>query len=66
MCQSVTCRVCGKTTWAGCGQHIAQVKRGVPASRWCGGTHTPDEIAAAKAARGSVWSRLLGRSRADA
>lgn len=39
MCRPVNCKVCGKTTWAGCGQHIADVKRGVPAARWCDGQH---------------------------
>ena len=27
MCRAVTCKQCGKTTWAGCGQHIDAVKR---------------------------------------
>ena len=35
MCRPVTCKTCGKTTWAGCGQHVAQVKAGVPAGQWC-------------------------------
>ncbi|MCA0297016.1 MAG: hypothetical protein LCH96_17225 [Actinobacteria bacterium] len=48
MCRPVTCNVCGKTTWAGCGQHVAQVKATVPSSQWCGGKHTEAEIAAAK------------------
>ncbi|MDO5701105.1 MAG: hypothetical protein Q4P36_06510 [Bowdeniella nasicola] len=47
MCRAVTCKVCGKTTWAGCGQHIAQVKAGVPAGQWCNGKHTDAEKAAA-------------------
>ena len=37
MCRSVTCRTCGKTTWAGCGQHVESVRRTVPASQWCSG-----------------------------
>jgi hypothetical protein len=37
MCQAVTCRKCGKTTWAGCGQHVDQVMRKVPASQRCPG-----------------------------
>ena len=41
MCRPVTCTVCGKTTWAGCGQHIDQVKASVPAGQWCDGQHTP-------------------------
>jgi hypothetical protein len=37
MCSPVTCRICGKTTWAGCGQHIEQALAGVPAERRCAG-----------------------------
>lgn len=37
MCRAVKCGVCGKTTWAGCGSHVAAVKAGVPAGQWCGG-----------------------------
>lgn len=37
MCRAVKCKTCGKTTWAGCGQHVAQVKLGVPAQDWCAG-----------------------------
>ncbi|MFN3339262.1 MAG: hypothetical protein ACK40Z_06140 [Dietzia sp.] len=39
MCYPVTCTVCGKTTWDGCGQHIDDVKDAVPAEKWCGGEH---------------------------
>lgn len=61
MCRAVTCKVCGKTTWAGCGQHIAQVKATVPAAQWCGGKHTEAEIQAARAAKPSnPFSRLFG------
>lgn len=35
MCRPVTCNKCGKTTWAGCGQHVDQVKASVPANQWC-------------------------------
>ncbi|MCW3159494.1 hypothetical protein [Micropruina sonneratiae] len=51
MCYAVTCKQCGKTTWAGCGQHVDSVKRSVPAAQWCG--H--------EASRGSLLGRLLGR-----
>ena len=37
MCRPVPCSICGKTTWAGCGDHIDQVKAVVPADQWCGG-----------------------------
>ncbi|WP_369637157.1 hypothetical protein [Nocardia sp. JMUB6875] len=39
MCQPVPCETCGKTTWAGCGEHIAEVKAVVPADQWCDGEH---------------------------
>ncbi|MGV8856983.1 hypothetical protein [Rhodoglobus sp.] len=61
MCRAVTCRVCGKTTWAGCGEHIQTVKRSVPASNWCNGKHSVSEIDAAKANKGSFFARLFGR-----
>lgn len=35
MCSKATCRKCGKTTWSGCGQHVKQVMRGVPADKQC-------------------------------
>lgn len=37
MCRAVKCRTCSKTTWSGCGSHVAQVKAKVPADQWCGG-----------------------------
>src|SRR5690349_11258470 len=37
MCRPTTCKTCGKTTWAGCGQHVAQVRASVPATDWCPG-----------------------------
>ena len=40
MCYPVTCPVCGKITWDGCGQHVAEVKASVPAEQWCGGQHS--------------------------
>lgn len=35
MCRPVPCKKCGKTTWAGCGQHIESVKANVPEGQWC-------------------------------
>lgn len=35
MCSPVTCHKCGKTTWAGCGQHVDQVMRNVPQNQRC-------------------------------
>jgi hypothetical protein len=60
MCHAITCRVCGKTTWEGCGQHIEQVRRSVPAGQWCNGRHSAAEIAAATPPRRGLMARLLG------
>ncbi|HET7326852.1 MAG TPA: hypothetical protein VFJ14_06135 [Nocardioidaceae bacterium] len=54
MCRAVTCRTCGKTTWAGCGQHVQQVMRPVPAADRCPGH--PREP------RRGLLGRLLHRS----
>lgn len=61
MCQAVKCRMCGKTTWTGCGQHVASVRKSVRASDWCNGTHTPSELQAAQSQKGGLLSRLFGR-----
>jgi hypothetical protein len=53
MCRPVRCRTCGLTTWAGCGQHVAQVRAMVPAEAWCEGH--PDQP------RRGLLARLLGR-----
>ncbi|WP_025135016.1 hypothetical protein [Leucobacter sp. PH1c] len=62
MCRPTTCSTCQRTTWAGCGQHVDMVRASVPRSEWCNGSHTPEEIAQAKAARPAGFlGRLLGR-----
>ncbi|WP_396655004.1 hypothetical protein [Microbacterium sp.] len=62
MCQPIRCRVCRKTTWTGCGQHVTAVRLTVPAAQWCDGSHPTSEIEAARQARGGFFSRLFGRS----
>ena len=44
MCRQVTCRKCGNATWAGCGQHVDQVMRGVPKSKRCACPPTPSLV----------------------
>jgi hypothetical protein len=56
MCRPVTCTTCGKTTWAGCGQHVDQVLATVPRADRCTGHATQPAPA------GSVFGRLFGRS----
>ncbi|SMX94643.1 hypothetical protein BSP239C_02561 [Brevibacterium sp. 239c] len=54
MCRAVTCKTCGKTTWAGCGQHVDSVKREVPAHQWCGGHDDEPKQ------KGNLIQRLFG------
>lgn len=35
MCTRVTCRTCGKPTYAGCGRHVEDVLGDVPVSERC-------------------------------
>lgn len=62
MCRAVTCRTCGKTTWAGCGQHVDSVMRGVARADRC----TCDRSAKAKPAensKGGLFAGLFQRGR---
>ncbi len=63
MCRAVRCKTCGKTTWSGCGKHIANVKAGVPAGGWCPGRHSKAEkVAATRSSRDkSFFGKLFGR-----
>lgn len=56
MCRPTTCKTCGKTTWAGCGEHVAQVRASVPAADWC-----PGHEGEPKASSGGLLGRLFGR-----
>jgi len=56
MCREAKCTSCGKTTWAGCGQHVDQVKARVPAANWCPG-HPKQESAGQR----SWFHKLIGR-----
>jgi hypothetical protein len=35
MCSPALCHHCGKVTYSGCGMHVDQVLRSVPAERRC-------------------------------
>lgn len=61
MCRAVTCKTCGKTTWAGCGEHIDSVKEKVPADQWCDGQHDTTGTTGAATSGGNFISRLFGR-----
>jgi len=54
MCHPARCRACGKTTWAGCGQHVDAVRARTPEDQWCAGHDDANEP------RGTL-RRLFGR-----
>lgn len=35
MCYAVACSKCGKTTWSGCGRHVASVYRQIGQGQHC-------------------------------
>jgi hypothetical protein len=55
MCRAVTCKKCGKITWAGCGMHVDQVLAAVPVPNRCSGHPREAE------GRGNWLMRLIGR-----
>ncbi|WP_181445428.1 hypothetical protein [Flexivirga caeni] len=57
MCRPVTCKTCGKTTWAGCGRHVDQVMDRVPRADRC-----PGHADQPPGPQASFLRRLLGRS----
>lgn len=63
MCRAVTCRKCGKTTWAGCGNHVDQVMSGVPKSDRCscGAGKTGGAAKASEKPEAGWLGKLFGR-----
>lgn len=53
MCYPTRCKQCGKTTWSGCGKHVADVRQSVAADQWCPGHDSPGND--------SWLRRILGR-----
>lgn len=62
VCRAVQCRVCAKTTWSGCGNHVEMVRRSVPAAQWCGGKHSSEELAAAAPRRSWMFWKKSTRA----
>lgn len=56
MCRAATCKTCGKTTWAGCGQHVDQVMRNVPNGQRC-----PGHASTPSTGGGGFLGRIFGR-----
>jgi hypothetical protein len=54
MCSKVTCRICKKPTWSGCGEHVEEALSGIPNSERCAGHQNSQ-------AKPGLIARLLGR-----
>ena len=57
MCYPVACRRCGKTTWGGCGRHVDDVMKSVPASESCSCAAVPSETVPRAGFFGSLFRR---------
>jgi hypothetical protein len=68
MCRPVPCTICGKTTWAGCGDHVDEVRAQVSAADWCpghlgtaGGTDAVSDTGGSASGHPGRRLRLFGR-----
>lgn len=61
MCRKVTCKICQRPTWAGCGAHVEQVLGNVPKAERCQGHRAGEKPAPREGGRRSVLDRLLNR-----
>lgn len=59
MCSRVTCAVCGKASWEGCGQHVEEALQGVPNEQRCAGHTAGDGGAGLPASRRTDGAGLL-------
>ncbi|KAK3149741.1 hypothetical protein QOZ80_3AG0222000 [Eleusine coracana subsp. coracana] len=49
MCFQVKCETCGKSTWAGCGRHVASVHAQIPEGQHCACRNWPGVVVPAPA-----------------
>lgn len=61
MCRRVTCKQCGKPSWAGCGAHVEMVLGDVPRAERCRCGEVGAPKATAKAAPVAEPAGTLGR-----
>lgn len=58
MCQRITCRKCGKPSFAGCGRHVESVLGDVPLADRCPGHTSQDSTSASPDASPSLLKGL--------
>jgi len=65
MCRPVLCQTCGLITWAGCGDHVDEVRSVVPDGQWCpghdGDNHVHHGADHDQQHEGGFFSRVLRR-----
>ncbi|MEO8264927.1 MAG: hypothetical protein ABI706_05370 [Ilumatobacteraceae bacterium] len=61
MCRRVTCKVCKRPTWAGCGAHVERVLGDVPTNDRCACRSEAHASRTPPQPRRSWLSRLTGR-----
>uniref|UniRef100_A0A0E0KHB9 Uncharacterized protein n=1 Tax=Oryza punctata TaxID=4537 RepID=A0A0E0KHB9_ORYPU len=71
MCRQVKCETCGKSTWAGCGRHVASVHSQIADGQHCScrawpGVATAGEKDLAAAAAAAVETTAGGKTSAAA
>ena len=59
MCQRVTCSSCGKPSFVGCGMHVEQVLRDVPAADRCR-CREEGAVGKTQGTEPGLWKRLFG------
>jgi hypothetical protein len=64
MCQRITCRECGKQTFAGCGRHVESVLGDVPLAKRCPG-HTSKGASEERGGPSSALGGFLDFLRGD-
>ena len=58
MCQRITCRKCGKPSFAGCGRHVESVLGDVPVANRCPGHASEASTSASPDASPGLLKRL--------
>lgn len=54
MCYPEKCPRCGKTGWAGCGEHVDDVMRSIPPAQRC--TCDSESVLEPRSANGARWT----------
>ncbi|GJM96167.1 hypothetical protein PR202_ga12980 [Eleusine coracana subsp. coracana] len=65
MCFQVKCETCGKSTWAGCGRHVASVHAQVPEGQHCACRDWPGVVVPAVEKKKAAATKASAEGSAD-